>query len=416
MAGLPQEVEVAVIGAGAAGLAAAHRLAEAGVEVVVLEARERVGGRAWSIPTAAGPQDLGCGWLHSADHNGFIAEAERLGFAIDKTPPPWGTQVFDLGFSKAEQADFQAAFAGFWKKLDEAAAEPGDRPAATLLPEGGRWNALMNAVSAAINGIALDRVSIKDFAAYRDSRVNWRLPDGYGAMMSAYGAECPVVRGAAVSTIDHGGSDGVRVVSTAGTARARAVIVTLPTNVLAEERVRFVPALPGKVEAASLLPLGLADKLLMTLTGEQEFSPDCHLFGRLDSAETGSYHIRPFGRPLVEGYFGGDFAAALESEGAAGFCAFVTDQLVGLLGGDMRKRLNLVAASAWRRDPFARGSYSYATVGHADARAALAAPVDDRLFFAGEATSPDYFSTAHGAYASGRRAADEVLAALRRRR
>lgn len=415
MATLPQEVEVAVIGAGAAGLAAAHRLAEERVSCVVLEARERVGGRAWTIPTAAGPQDLGCGWLHSADGNAFVGEAERLGFTIDKTPPPWGTQVFDLGFSKAEQADYQAGFAAFWKKLDEAAAEPGDRPAATLLPEDGRWNALMNAVSAAINGIALDRVSIKDFAAYDDSRINWRLPAGYGALMAAYAAECPVVLGAAVSLIDHGMAP-IRVVTTAGPVFARAIVVTLPTNVLAAEAVRFTPALPDKVEAAAQLPLGLADKLVMTLAGEQDFPPDCHLFGRLDSVETGSYHIRPFGRPLIEGYFGGDFAAALEDEGPQGFFAFAADQLVGHLGGEMRKRLGFVAASGWRADPFARGSYSYAMVGHADARAALAAPVEERLFFAGEATSPDRFSTAHGAYASGRRAAGEALAALRRRR
>jgi monoamine oxidase len=270
----------------------------------------------------------------------------------------------------------------------------------------------MNAVSAAINGIALDRVSIKDFAAYDDSRVNWRLPAGYGAMMTAYGAECPVVLGAPVSLIDHRVAP-VRVVSAAGTVLARAVIVTLPTNLLAEEAVRFAPALPDKVEAAAQLPLGLADKLVMTLAGERDFPPDCHLFGRVDSAETGSYHFRPFGRPLIESYFGGDCAAALEGEGPQGFFAFAVDQLVGLLGGDLRKRLGFVAASAWRADPFARGSYSYAAVGHADARAALAQPVDDRLFFAGEATSPDHFSTAHGAYASGRRAAEEALAVVR---
>jgi monoamine oxidase len=413
MVALPQEVDVAVIGAGAAGLAAAHHLAEAGVGCIVLEARERAGGRAWTIPTPAGPQDLGCGWLHSADHNGLVLEAERLGFAIDRTPPPWGTQVFDLGFSKAEQAEYQDGFAAFWKKLGEAATAPEDRPAASLLPPGGRWNPLMNAVSTAINGITLDRVSVKDFAAYLDSRVNWRLPDGYGTMMSIYGAECPIALGTPVSLIEHGAADRIRVIASAGTVAARAAIVTLPTNILAEEGVRFVPTLPGKVEAASRLPLGLADKLVMTLAGEQDFPPDCHLFGCLDSAETGSYHIRPFGRPLIEGYFGGDLAAALETDGTAGFFAFATDQLVGLLGGDMRKRLGLVAASAWRRDPFARGSYSYAMVGHADARLALAAPIENRLFFAGEATSPEHYSTAHGAYASGRRAAAEVLAALR---
>jgi monoamine oxidase len=231
--------------------------------------------------------------------------------------------------------------------------------------------------------------------------------------MAAFGAPCPVVLGAPVTEIDHSGSDGVRIVCASGLVLARAVIVTLPTNLITEEAVRFVPRLPGKQEAAAHLPLGLADKLVMTLAGERDFPPDCHLFGRLDSVETGSYHLRPFGRPLIEGYFGGDFAAVLEGEGPAGVFAFAADQLVGLLGGNMRKRLGFVAASAWHADPFARGSYSYAVPGHAGARAMLAAPFEDRLFFAGEATSPHSFSTAHGAYESGRRAAEEVIAVLR---
>ena len=408
------EYNVAVIGAGAAGLAAATRLGEAGLTAVVIEARERLGGRAWSVATTAGPQDLGCGWLHSADRNPFVGEAERLGFEIDKTSPPWGTQMFDLGFPKAEQADYQRAFAAFWEALDKAATEPLDRPAAALLPPGGRWNALMNAVSAAINGAELDRVSIKDFAAYTDSRINWRVPAGYGNLVAAFGEPCQVVTGAPVSVIDRTGTP-LRIVSPAGTVEARTVIVTVSTNLIADEAIRFIPALPDKAEAASQLPLGLADKVVLALAGEQDFPPDCHLFGRTDSTETASYHLRPFGRPLVEGYFGGSFAAMLEKDGAGAFAAFAIDQIVGLLGGDMRKRLTPTAASAWAADPFARGSYSHALTGHAAARAELAAPVEDRLFFAGEATSPHFFSTAHGAYESGRRAAEEAITALARR-
>jgi monoamine oxidase len=411
MADLPRECDVVVIGAGAAGLAAAQRLVETDLAVVVLEARQRIGGRAWTVPTPEGPQDLGCGWLHSADRNPFVQEAGHLGFDIDRTPPPWGTQVFDIAFSREEQADYQRAFAALWEALDEAAAAPDDAPAATLLPPDGRWNGLMNAVSGAINGAELDRVSIQDFAAYEDSRVNWRLPAGYGALMAAIGAALPVVLGAQVGAVDRSGPR-LRVTGAAGTVESRAVIVTVPTNLLAEEAIRFVPALPDKVEAAAHLPLGIADKAVLAFAGAAEFPPDCHLFGRTDTSETGSYHIRPFGRPLVEGYFGGRFAAALEAEGEGAFAAFAIEQLVGLLGGDVRRQLTPVAASAWAADPFARGSYSHALPGHAAARAVLAAPVEDRLFFAGEATSPHSFSTAHGAWESGRRAAEEAITAL----
>ena len=106
---------------------------------------------------------------------------------------------------------------------------------------------------------------------------------------------------------------------------------------------------------------------------------------------------------MIEGYFGGALARELETQGDAAVAAFAIDQLAAQLGSDIRARLTPLAVSAWGRDPFARGSYSYARPGQADARAALAAPVDDRLFFAGEAVSARDFSTAHGGIPHRRR-------------
>jgi monoamine oxidase len=92
--------------------------------------------------------------------------------------------------------------------------------------------------------------------------------------------------------------------------------------------------------------------------------------------------------------------------------AFAADELAGLFGSAIRRQIRPIAASFWRQDRFARGSYSYARPGHADDRARLGAPVDNRLFFAGEATSPHFFSTAHGAYETGTAAAEAALASL----
>ena len=127
-----------------------------------------------------------------------------------------------------------------------------------------------------------------------------------------------------------------------------------------------------------------------------------------------SYQVRPMGRPRINCFFGGHFAAQLERDGIAAMAAFATDELAGLFGSDIRHRLSPLAASFWRADRFARGSYSYAKPGHADDRARLAEPVEGRLFFAGEACSPHHFSTAHGAYETGLQAAEAVLASLRR--
>jgi len=181
---------------------------------------------------------------------------------------------------------------------------------------------------------------------------------------------------------------------------------------LRDGALRFTPDLPAKREAAAGLPLGLADKVLLTIDQPDALPVDGHLFGAVDRVGTGSYHLRPLGRPVVEGYFGGALAAELEAGGEAAFAAFAIDELAALLGADIRPRLNLLTATAWRADPFARGSYSYARPGHVPARPVLAAPVDDRLFFAGEACSVHDFSTAHGAYKTGLAAAGQVIAAL----
>jgi monoamine oxidase len=203
------------------------------------------------------------------------------------------------------------------------------------------------------------------------------------------------------------------VVTDAGDVSARALIVTLPTPILAREDVVFDPPLPQKVDAAAGLPLGLADKVFIALDEPEALPIEGHLFGDPHSALTGSYHTRPFGRPLIEAYLGGEGAERLEAEGAAAMQAFAMAQLCGQLGADFARRARPFISTAWRADPLARGSYSHALPGHAGDRARLAAPVDGRLFFAGEATSPEFFSTVHGAWMSGERAAGGALAALR---
>jgi monoamine oxidase len=141
---------------------------------------------------------------------------------------------------------------------------------------------------------------------------------------------------------------------------------------------------------------------------ENTLPKDGNLRGATMRTKMGSFHLRPFGQPCIEGFFGGRFARELEEAGDGAFAAQAIDEIVALLGSDIRRKLKPLKESRWAHDPFALGAYSHALPGHAGARAILAAPVDDRLFFAGEATSPNFFSTAHGARDSGERAARET--------
>jgi monoamine oxidase len=406
---LPSLVDVAIIGAGAAGLGAAHALKDSGLNVIVLEARDRVGGRAHTILAAPDITfDLGCGWLHSADKNSFVNIAQQLNFEIDKTRPPWREQSFDTGFPLTERQDFIAALDAFYDRAEEAAQSGGDDTASIYLDPGNRWNPMIHAISTYVNGCELDQVSIQDMQAYEDTEINWRVRRGYGALMTAWGALCPLALNTEVTLIDHSGKR-VRIETSRGTLTADKVIVTVPTNLIADEAIRFHPALPAKVEAARGLPLGVDDKVMLALENPEALPKDGNLRGATMRTAMASFHLRPFGQPCIEGFFGGTYARDLEDAGDGAFAAESIDQIVALLGSDFRRKLKPLAESRWARDPFARGAYSHALPGHAGDRAVLAAPIDGRLFFAGEATSPNFFSTAHGARDSGERAAGEVL-------
>lgn len=402
------ETDVVVIGAGAAGIAAARRLAAADIRVVVLEARSRVGGRAWTMRGAGLPLDLGCGWLHSADENDWAAVAATLGFALDRTAPPWGARRRTIGFPPGDLEDFRAASDRFFARLHAAARAAPDRPASDFLEPGNRWNPLLDSLSTYISGVELDQVSVRDLANYHDSGENWRVVEGYGALVEAYGTLLDVRLDCPATLIDHSGVR-LRVETPHGAIHARAAIVAVPTSMIARETPRFVPALPDKIAAAEALPLGLDDKFFLRIDRPDDIPSETRLFGALDRHGTGSYHLRPFGRPVIECYFGGRLARELEAEGDDAFARFAIEQIAAHLGNDIRNRLHPIFGSAWGRDPFALGAYSYARPGDADARPALAQTIDDRLFFAGEACSVHDYSTAHGAYRTGEKAAEAIL-------
>ena len=411
---LPSSVDVAIIGAGAAGLGAANALKDSGLSIIVLEARGRVGGRAHTMQAAPDVVfDVGCGWLHSADKNNFVPIAERLGFEINKDLPPWRERAYGKAFPQEDRAEFIRALDEFYDRAEEAAEVTKragrDEPANRSLEPGNRWNPMIDAISTYINGAELDRVSILDMDAYEDTNFNWRVRRGYGALVAAYGASCPLALNCAVTLIDHSAKR-VRLETSRGTLTADKAIVTVPTNLIADEAIRFHPALPAKVDAARGLPLGLADKVTLALADAEALPKEGNLRAATMRTEMGTYHLRPFGQPCIEGFFGGRFARQLEDTGDGAIAAASIDEIVSFLGNDFRRKLKPLAESRWALDPFARGSYSHALPGHAGDRAALAATVDGRLFFAGEATSPHFFSTAHGARDSGERAAREVLA------
>ncbi|MBJ6123153.1 flavin monoamine oxidase family protein [Sphingomonas mollis] len=401
-----------VIGGGAAGIAATRHLHDTGHAVLLVEASDRLGGRASSaaLSPASGIIDLGCGWLHSASRNVWTHVAERRGIAIDRTTANWGTQWRDLGYPPVNQQAFAKARRD-WDDAAHAALDGPDRPLSDFIAADDPARPMIDAISGFANGAALSAVSLHDWAAYEDAATddNWALPDGYGTLIVDHAAGLPVRLSTPVTRIDHCHRT-LRLDTPTGTIEADHVILCVPTTALTGEAITFDPPLPAKHHAAASLPLGIADKVFLAVD-RPIWPADAHLIGNPHSACTASHRLSPFGRPIVESFFGGPCADALEDDRAA--TAFAIDELVALLGGDWRSRLSPLAATRWRHEPWIGGSYSHAMIGAAGQRRVLAEPIDHRLFFAGEACSPHDFSTAHGAHDTGVAAAAQILALCR---
>ena len=407
------DIDVVIVGGGAAGIGAARRLAASGSSALLIEATSRLGGRAWTHEVSGLPLDMGCGWLHSADRNSWTRIAEASGFAIDRREPAWGKQYGDLGFTPAEQAAARKAFAAWLRRMDTA--PPVSDCAADALEPDGLWNAYLQALSGFISGARLERMSAADYMAYDRAATgeNWRAPAGYGSLIASSFPAKAALRLATPAEQIELDRDGVAITTPVGTVRARSAILTVSTAVLAGDAIKLPAALDPWRRAAELLPLGRDEKLFLEIIGDGGvFAPETQVLGDPRDARTGAYYIRPLERPVIECFVGGEGARVVEEEGPVAGFTYAIDQIAALFGSGVRGKLRPLVASSWCRMTHIGGAYSYAVPGQAAARDALARPFEQRLFFAGEATNTRDFSTAHGAHDSGVRAAEEAIAAL----
>lgn len=407
-------LDVVVVGAGAAGLGAGRRLAELGASFVVLEAAHRIGGRGYTEEIAPGVAfDLGCHWLHSASLNPFVAMADAAGFAYRK-----GTFDRNLRFAPdwtggTDAADCDAFFARSHAALRAAYAAGRDVAVAELVERDSDWTGLFDYWVSLNTSADSDQVSAFDLCAFRDTGEDWPVRDGYGRLIARLGAGLPIELNAAVTAIDHGGAE-IRLTTAKGTLSAKAAIVAVSTGILGGGDIRFTPDLPAwKREAIADLPLGNHNRI--GLLFDRNVFGDRHPPGATvlsGEGEPMSFRIRPFGQNCVAGVTGGRFADWLERAGVEASADLATENLKKAFGSDIAKHVVRHLVTAWRGDPWVRGAYSAARPGRAHQRARLAEALDGRLFFAGEATSREFFCTAHGAYLTGLRAAEEAQAAV----
>jgi monoamine oxidase len=396
-------IDVVVVGAGAAGLAAATTMRAAGLSVAVVEAKNRIGGRAWTDTATFGvPLDWGCHWLHSADVNPFTPMADAWGYTY-RRGAAWG-RLHDGGRWESEaEHDERMAFYRSGMAAVEAAGEAGrDVSVAEVTERSHPWSGMFDFWMSVMSGFEPPHISTLDLARYRDTGENWPLAEGYGALVARYGAQVEVTLAAPAQRLRWGGSD-VRVETPRGTLTARAAVVTVSTAVLAAGRLRFEPALPEwKLAAVGAVPLGYANKVALAFDRDVfGFPPTSSAVCGRDAPRTMLFQIRPFGRNLAVGYVGGHFCRELEQAGEEAMVDFAREQLVVMFGSGLVRHLVNSACVRWGLDPDIGGGYSCARPGQARHREDLVRPLGNRVFFAGEACSAEFFSTAHGAYLSG---------------
>lgn len=407
------DVDVVIVGAGCAGLAAAKRLRAAGLTFTVVEAMDRIGGRAWTTTDDFGvPFDIGCAWLHAADRNPFFPEAQAAG---------WTLRHHDMGLDHLWFGKRKAT-------AEEMAAERRAEAelAACIERHKGENDRLSTVVEACHSlrvsatfagpmdfGADDDEISVTDYRAAADLDPNYFTREGYGALIHRWGADVPVTLGTPVRRIRWDGP-GVAVETTKGTIRGRAVIVTVSTGVLAFEDIAFVPDLPERHQEAIFdLPMGLLTKVPVRIEGTRlGLQPFDDLLIERHARHDLYFLAFPFDTDLMVGFVGGDFAWEMEAAGRAAAVDFVTDRLVDIFGSDVRRAVTHGTMTNWGAERHVRGGYAAARPGKAHARAVLAEPVGDRIWFAGEALAGGLKQTAAGARLSGEAVAGKVVLRL----
>ena len=417
---VPTIRRVAVIGAGIAGLAAAAELRSAGVcDVVVLEARDRLGGRIWTSDLGGHPVDLGASWIHGVNGNPITRIAAENG--IQTMATDYDNDVTHFHESIARSRSFDRMLEKFRKFMLQRPQESIRKRYLNFVRESGLSDQQQHFLAYTLNttiehefGADIDELSFASINGGEQFPGHDALfPGGYRKIVEVLSEGIAIQTGEAVASIDYRGPN-IVLTSTAGSKfEATAVIVTVPLGVLKNGGISFVPELPfSKQQALDGLDMGILNKTCL-LFDRVFWEPSVELIGYV-GAQPGewaeSINLYPYTRqPILMMFNAGSYGAEIETMSDLEIIAEAHKTLVSMYGNVPKPTSALI--TRWMTDPWSCGSYSFVPAGSTfNQYAELAKPIDNRVFFAGEATHKDYPSTVHGALLSGIQAARDVIA------
>jgi monoamine oxidase len=411
---LPAPVDVVVIGAGAAGIAAARRLTAAGRSFVLVEATGRIGGRCVTDTRIFGmPFDLGAHWIYVPDLNPVAKLAPRSAFDVYPAPAGQKARIGRRNARESEMEDFLSALVRANRAIGDAGRGKTDIACSQALPKDlADWQPTIEFVLGPYGcGKDLSDVSAMDFArvAERDGAAFCR--QGFGTLLARLADGIPVQLASPVERVEWGGRAGVEVTTAKGRIAARAAIITVSTGVLGAGKISFSPDLPRRqLDAVASLKPGSYDHIALELPDNPlGLQSDDLVFEKSAGARTAAILANISGTALCTVDVAGRFGRELSAQGEAAMVAFALDWLSALYGADVKKSVRRTHATRWNHDPWTLGAYSVAAPGAQPSRRALMEPLRDRVWFAGEAAHETLWGTVAGAWESGERAADAVI-------
>lgn len=411
----PTNPEVVVIGAGAAGIAAARRLIADGRSVLVIEAADRTGGRAFTDTQTFGvPYDQGAAWLQGPRGLPFVDAARAKEYTlVDHND---AGEAFFVGDRRANDAEW-AVYGTANDRIEASIYGTPDVAASSRIPQDLPMSATAQSWIGPMDyGVDFADLSLGDVNNYGRYAYNYLVKEGLGKLVSDLGSGLPILTGVKAQHIDWSGQ-GVRVETDQGTISADACIVTVSTGVLASGALRFTPDLPPQqAQAINDVPMGLLLKIALQFDGTR--------FGLNDNdfmtyavpdqvpAPATYFLTWPTGSDIAVGFAGGSFGWDLSRAGEAEAIDFALGEFANAVGSSARRHFIKGSMSGWAENPLTLGAYSAARPGRHASRAVMGQSLGDRVFFAGEALAGRYVALVSGAYMSGQQTAADVVAAL----
>ncbi len=407
-------VDVVIIGAGAAGIAAGRKLAAAGGRYLIVEATDHVGGRCVTDTRTFGlPFDRGAHWIYLPDSNPLSKLSPHRGLDVYPAPPSQKVRIGRRNARESELEDFLSAEVRTTRAIIDAARKA-DIPSEQAVPNDlGDWRGTIEfMLGPYLCSKDLAQVSSQDFAKATERKTAAFCKQGFGALLAVLAQGLNVQFSTAAKSIDTRGT--LTVETPKGAIIARAAIVTVPTNVVVSGGLRFTPELGHRqIDAFGRLSLGSYDHIALELAGDPlGIESDDLIFEKSSDAHTGAILANVSGTALCVVDVGGAFGRDLSAQGEAAMIDFASEWLAGLYGAEVKKAIKRARATRWNSEPYALGAWSTAVPGSQFARRQYADPIADMVWYAGEAAHETLWGTVGGAWESGERAADAVIRRL----